>query len=209
MSKVNKVEQVTNNRFLNYFSLEAQSRGGKTFPYYMASRSMDIAHLRMNDPEKGPDGVAIFAVHGQAKDKVVLIRQFRYPLGGYIYEFPAGLVENGEDYREAAVRELQEETGLTLHPVQADPLFEKGYFTTIGMTDECCGMVYGYCDGTPSLRGLEATEDLEVVLADRKEAARILRRERVALNCAYMLIHFLESEGDPLHFLQALPENMN
>lgn len=201
MSKVKSIKQVTNNRFLNYFQMEAQARDGHVFPYYMASRSTDLEHLRMNFPEKAPDGVAVFAVHGKAHDKVVLIRQFRFPLGGYIYEFPAGLVEQGESYFETAVRELREETGLNLIPVVADPLFERGYYTTIGMTDENCAMVYGYCDGEPSLSGLESTEELQVVLADRAMVKEILRKENVALNCAYMLTRFLDEGEDPLAFL--------
>ena len=41
------------------------------------------------------DGVIIYSVYGEKRDKVVLIRQYRYTIGGYIYEFPAGLVELG------------------------------------------------------------------------------------------------------------------
>ena len=202
MSRVNKVTQVTTNRFLNYFELEAQARNGMVFPYYMASRSADPAGLRMNCPDKAPDGVAVFAVYGSGRDRVVLIRQYRFPLGGYIYEFPAGLVEQGEDFHDTAVRELKEETGLTLHPVAADPMYEKGYFTTVGMTDECCGMVFGYCDGEISLSGLEKTEEVQVILADRTQARQILQNEPVSLNCAYMLMRFVENEGDPLAFLK-------
>ncbi len=54
----------------------------------------------------------IYSVYGEKRDKVVLIRQYRYTIGGYIYEFPAGLVEPGEDFHEGAVREMFEETGL-------------------------------------------------------------------------------------------------
>ena len=44
----------------------------------------------------------------------MLIRQYRYPINDYIYEFPAGLVEEGEDFREAASREIFEETGMAM-----------------------------------------------------------------------------------------------
>lgn len=43
--------------------------------------------------------------------ELLFIRQFRYPIGKVILEIPAGLVEEGENPAEAAVRELQEETG--------------------------------------------------------------------------------------------------
>lgn len=43
--------------------------------------------------------------------KLILIRQFRPPTGNYLIEFPAGLINPGEDPLETAVRELEEETG--------------------------------------------------------------------------------------------------
>ena len=67
--------------------------------------------------------------------------------GGYIYEFPAGLVEAGEDFHQAAISEMKEETGLDLEPLQVVEAYEKPYFTTIGMTDESCATVYGYASG--------------------------------------------------------------
>ena len=42
---------------------------------------------------------------------VVLVRQWRQPVGGFTLELPGGGVERGEDPREAVRRELLEETG--------------------------------------------------------------------------------------------------
>ena len=122
-----------------------------------------------------PDGVIIYSLYGEKKDRVVLVRQYRYAIGGYIYEFPAGLVEPNEEFHEGAVREMYEETGLKFTPLKVDPAFEKPYFTTVGMTDESCATVYGYAEGEISKDAQEDTEEIEVVLADREEVKRILR----------------------------------
>jgi ADP-ribose pyrophosphatase len=50
----------------------------------------------------GPDGA-----------QVLMVRQYRYAIGQDLLEFPAGIVEAGEDPAAAARRELAEETGLT------------------------------------------------------------------------------------------------
>lgn len=42
---------------------------------------------------------------------MVMIEQFRIPIEEWILEVPAGRVEEGEDWRVAAKRELREETG--------------------------------------------------------------------------------------------------
>ena len=202
MSKIGKIEKKTNTRFLNFYEVEAIHRDGSVSPYYVSSRAKEIDQLKAVTHRNEPDGVILYGVYGEKKDQVVLIRQYRYPLGGYCYEFPAGLVEPGENMLEAAIREMYEETGLTFVPKEGGS-YSRPFFTTIGMTDESCGTVYGYCSGTPTNRHQELSEDIQVVIADRDECRRILKEENVAIMCAYMLMHFIASEGDPLDFLNA------
>lgn len=201
MSNIQNIQQKTHNRFLNYYELEAVHRDGSISPYYMASRAKDASQLKAVTHQNRPDGVIIYGVYGEEQDRVVLIRQYRYPLGDYVYEFPAGLVEEGEEMGAAGVREMYEETGLTFTPVDAG-CYSRPFFTTVGMTDESCGMVFGYCSGTPTSIHEEASEEIQVILADQGEAKRILREENVAIMCAYMLMHFIASEGDPLAFIK-------
>ena len=197
MDRVKGITKLTDNRFLNLYELDAAFRDGSSAPYYVASRRKDTDKLKAVTHDSRADGVILYGVYGEQKDKVVLVRQFRYPINGYVYEFPAGLVEPGEDMLEAGVREMYEETGLEFTPVST----ARPFFTSIGMTDESCGTVFGYCAGFPTNSHQEGSEDIQVVLADRAECRRILKEENVAIMCAYMLMHFIASEGDPLDFL--------
>ncbi|MFA5415115.1 MAG: NUDIX hydrolase [Methanoregula sp.] len=75
------------------------------------------------------NAVAIFPVTGT---HCKLLKQYRYAVGGYIYEAPAGTMEDGEDPLETAHRELIEETGF-----RAETMEPKGFiYTTPGFTDE-------------------------------------------------------------------------
>lgn len=64
--------------------------------------------------------------------QLLLLRQYRYAAGGYLYEIPAGRLDPGESPEVCARRELAEETGCTAESVE--PLFT--IFTTPGFTDE-------------------------------------------------------------------------
>lgn len=44
---------------------------------------------------------------------VLLVKQFRYPVGEALLEIPAGTLKEGEDPKECALRELEEETGYS------------------------------------------------------------------------------------------------
>ena len=201
MGKINSIEKLTDNRFVNLYNVKATSVHDTPVNYFVASRAKSIETMKISTRKNTPDGVVIYSVYGEKHDKVVLIRQYRYTLGDYIYEFPAGLVEPDENYHEGAIRELYEETGLTLKPIEVDEAYQKPYFTTVGMTDESCATVYGYASGEVSASAQEDTEEIEVVLADREEVKRILREENVAIMCAYMLMHFLKDE-EPFAFLK-------
>ncbi len=206
MRTVKGITQTTDNRFLNMYELDMENENGKHSKYYVASRVKNMEQLKISTRKNAPDGVIIYSIYREEKtkeEKIVLIRQYRCPIDDYIYEFPAGLVEDGEDYKVAGARELKEETGLDFQPIDAKEMFTKPYFTTIGMTDESCGTVYGYASGKVSKEGQEENEDIEIVLADRNEVKRILQEEKVAIMCAYMLMHFLDTpEGKTFDFLK-------
>ena len=73
---------------------------------------------------------------GQYCNKVITVRQFRYPLNRVITEIPAGKIDVGEKPLEAAKRELKEETGYTA----TEWYYLGAYHPTPAYTDECIHM---------------------------------------------------------------------
>jgi ADP-ribose pyrophosphatase len=63
---------------------------------------------------------------------VILIRQYRHAVGGYIYEIPAGKLHPGEDPRDCANREMEEEIGYKAGVLE----HVTSAYTTPGFTDE-------------------------------------------------------------------------
>ena len=108
MPSIKKVTPMTDNPYVRLYHLDVESKTGKSGNYYVASRAKNEEALKLNTRKNTPDGVIIYSLYGEKKDKVVLVRQYRYAIDDYIYEFPAGLVEPGEDFKEAGIRELKE-----------------------------------------------------------------------------------------------------
>ena len=64
--------------------------------------------------------------------KICLVRQFRYPYGETVLELPAGKINDGEDHKQTAIRELEEECGYRADDVKL--LFT--IYPTPGYTNE-------------------------------------------------------------------------
>jgi ADP-ribose pyrophosphatase len=77
------------------------------------SETVDIdGHVVVRDVLRHPGAVAVAAVDDRGR--VLLIRQYRHPVAAYMWEIPAGLLDQaGEDPLECARRELLEEAGVT------------------------------------------------------------------------------------------------
>ena len=77
--------------------------------------------------------------------QILLLRQYRYASNGYMWEVPAGRLDEGEDPEACARRELAEETGCTAERVERLTTM----YTTPGFTDEkihlfmATGLVHG------------------------------------------------------------------
>ena len=198
-----EVRKLTDNRFLNLYEMDALAGDGSAFHYYFASRNKE-EKLPLLTGEIPANGIVIYALLEDDPSKIVMIRQYRYPLGAYLYELPAGLIDEGETAHQAAVREMKEETGLTFSPyTEGDPAYERPYFLGAGLTDETSTSVFGYAKGEISDAFVEKTESIEVLIVDKTEAKRILREESISLRAAFLLMQFLGSdEKTPFAFLK-------
>ena len=68
---------------------------------------------------KHPGSSMVIAINDE--NEIVVIRQFRFCLSNYIFEFPSGTIENDENPLATMKRELEEETG-----------FQAGYWKELG-----------------------------------------------------------------------------
>ena len=199
MKRIQEIRKITNKPYLNLYEAKAVGKDGELFPYYFATRKKE-EEIKAKTFSQEPDGVAIYSIYGEEMDRLVLVKQFRYPINNYIYELPAGLVDPGETDKEAGIREMREETGLELTVSEGgNQDIRRAFYTTVGMSDESVSLIFGFAKGTPSKEFMEETEDIQVILADK----RILHEERVAMKCALLMLQFLQGEkGNPFGFLE-------
>ena len=113
-----------------------------------------------------PGGAAVVAI--DAKENVCLLRQFRHAANGYLWELPAGKIDNKEPPFNTAVRELAEEAGASA--AQWESLGD--YVSSPGVFTEVVHLFLA-TDLTHSFHGHEEHEVIEVHWKPLAEAVRM------------------------------------
>jgi ADP-ribose pyrophosphatase len=153
------VQKLTDERWVNLYAAQFEHNGHKGRWVFASRRSQPEAPA-------GGDAVVIVPVLKEPgkEPRLVLIKEYRVPVGGYLYALPAGLREADESAEVAARRELMEETGLQITAVKrTSPLM----FASAGLTDESAHLIFVDAAITPDGKAkLEASEELEPVLLD-------------------------------------------
>jgi ADP-ribose pyrophosphatase len=104
-------------------------------------------------------------------ERILLLRQYRFAAGGFIWEVPAGKLEPGEPPERCAERELEEETGY-----RAGRLVRTGLIlTTPGFTDERIHLFSAF-DLVPGSRAHEHDEVIEIHEVALAEALAMIDR---------------------------------
>jgi len=136
---------------------------------------------------RGVSAAVILALDG---DEVILIEQYRVPLGANCLELPAGLVgdeEEGEEVEQAAIRELEEETGY-----RAGNMVNLGRFhASPGMSSEGFTLLRAEALERTGDGGGVAGEDIivhRVKLADVPDFVERKRGEGVAVDVKLLLL---------------------
>lgn len=102
---------------------------GRVVKVYKDSIELPTGQTSFREVVKHSGGVVVLAYKGS---KILLVKQFRYPMKEILFELPAGKLEPNEDPFEAGKRELEEETGYC-----ANKWTDLGFvYTSPGYSDE-------------------------------------------------------------------------
>ena len=192
--KLRSLNELLELPFFNVYSAEyVNTEYEKVKNYELVSRNHTLTADTLGK-ELGANAVAILAVD-EENEKVLLTREFRMPINDYVTGIPAGLIDPGEDARQAAIRELKEETGYIADRVIILP----PAFSCIGLTDESASAVFVTVKG----RGETAQEENEEITSDwysYDEAIRIMTdpKVRTGARAQLMVLMWLALKGYPV-----------
>ncbi len=160
--------------------------------YYNASRRVkeELAAAKSGEAFRNmlPDAVSCFVildVKGK-KPRLLLSYEYRYPAGRYLLSVPAGLLDpqdraEKEALLHTAIREIREETGLSVSEQDTVKVVNPLVFSTPGMTDESnalvCAVLHRKEMPPLSQKGAKGSELFDgFCMPDRTEAQSILKK---------------------------------
>lgn len=161
---------------------ETQARGRFIAYQEIIYRGPDGKERKWETVERARKADAVMVIPWlRPSGRLLLIRQLRPPAQGAVLEFPAGLVEAGEDPRRAAERELSEETGYQGVALNVLPVS----YNTPGISGETVLTVFVDIDENSAANlsptpAREECEWMEMVIVERGELRDFIDREAAA-----------------------------
>jgi len=180
--KITGATIVSKVKFVTLFAISYLDRKSKAKQWHMVTRGEKPKCIT---GRKSSADAAIIVPYHRSREKLVVIKEFRIPVGDYQYGFPAGLIDPDEALEDAAGRELFEETGLSLVKVYRR---SPAIFSSAGLTDETVAMVFAEVQGVPTIKNNEDSEEIEVFLMDRNEVAALLARTDIIFGARAWLV---------------------
>ncbi len=168
------IEKKSEGRFITRYDISYETEDGQEKLYEIISRNNNI---KTYDELHGasPDAVVLIMT-SEDGERILINKEFRMAAGMWVYNFPAGLIDDGETPEVAAARELREETGLKL--LRIDDVIGLSY-SAVGFSNEMNVCVVGVCEGDIQ-RSDSSFEEIEAAWYTRKEVRELLKKERFA-----------------------------
>lgn len=169
-----RIEKKQEGAFITRYDITYETMDHQEKVYEIISRKKDIQtqeQLRGNVP----DAVVIIATD-EAEERIVLCKEFRMAAGGFVYNFPAGLIDPGETPAESAKRELWEETGLELYQITDQMGLS---YSAVGFSNEMNVVIVGKARGQFA-KSTSTVEEIEAGWFTKAEIRELLKTERFA-----------------------------
>ena len=131
---------------------------GKVFDHQVDEIEYESGNKGIREIAIHPGGAVVVPVKDDGK--IILVKQFRYPLQKKLIELPAGKLDNGEDPLLCATRELEEETGYKANEIKklGEIYTAPGYCTEILHIYSTRGLTPGNHNREEGEHGMEILE---------------------------------------------------
>lgn len=168
------MEKVQDGAYIARYNLTYEMADGCKKVYEMISRDKNMNNYE-DLVDRGPDAVVLI-IHDESGEKILLNQEYRMAAGRVVYNFPAGLIEPGEQPAESAKRELKEETGLDLVGID-DWIYES--YSAVGFSNEKNVCAIGRASGNfaPST---DAAEEIKAGWYTKEEVRELLKNHYFA-----------------------------
>lgn len=144
---------------MKYKVLKSEIRfKGKVFDHQVDEIEYESGNKGIREVAIHPGGAVVVPITDDGK--IILVKQFRYPLQKTLIELPAGKLDNGEDPLVCASRELEEETGYKAKEIKklGEIFTAPGYCTEILHIYSAKGLTPGNHNREEGEQGMEIFE---------------------------------------------------
>ena len=165
------IKKVHEGKYIHRYDVAYETADGQEIIYETVSHNRDMTTFEELNNMKSEAVVMILT--DETGDRLLLNREYRLAMGKWVYNFPAGLIDPGEDAVTAGRRELLEETGLEL--LEISDVLDRSY-TCVGFSNEMCICIFGTARGEFS-KSVSSREEIEPGWYTRQEVKDLLGRE--------------------------------
>lgn len=168
------IKKIHEGRFITRYDITYKVSDGREKVYEMISRDHNLTDH--NALSRHNTDAVVLIMEDEARERILLNREYRMAVGEWVYNFPAGLIDSGETPEISAARELKEETGLDL--LRILDIIPDSY-SAVGFSNEKNKCIVGIAGGTfaPSNSALE---EIEAGWYTRAELRSLLMTESFA-----------------------------
>lgn len=146
------------------------------------TRDIDLEYLVKQD-------AVCVCIFDYELENIYVVKQYRPGCDGYLYEIVAGLIDEGEEPKQAALRELREESGFDVDDIHTFLEMEIPQYVSPGYTTE---KLYYFCarlkkDAVPKEQELDESEDLELIKMPIDKIKKISNDTKTLFSIMYFL----------------------
>lgn len=178
------------------YNVEYETKDHQTKVYEIVSRDRHLHSL--DDLKSWHSKTVVIIGVSEDNERILLNREFRMAAGDWIYNFPSGMMDEGETPSQAAERELQEETGLKF----AKRLCRlKSSYNAVGLTNETSSCVLAVLSGEIE-NSHSPFEEIQANWYTKEQVKELLKNEKMSARA--QLFCFIWVYGDlDIHKLTA------